>query len=357
MVATGNGPRRSGATPSNESRISWNECLRQPREWYGGEEAARIGRNVLLFQRQCGGWDKNIDMARPLTNRERRQIEETQQEAATIDNGATYTQLAFLARLIDGGGTPNFEAGFTRGLDYLLAAQYPNGGWPQYYPLRKGYYSHITFNDDAMIGVLTLLRQVAAGNPPYAFVDKDRRARCSRAVESGIRCILACQIEVRGKKTAWCAQHDERTLTPAPARIYEKASLSGSESVEIVRFLMRIPDPGPEVSEAVESAVAWLRQVQLRGIRIQRTSDPALPGGQDTVVVEDPAAPALWARFYELGTNRPIFCGKDGVVKYTLAEIEHERRNGYAWYSRGAEKLLDEEYPRWQAGLRRPRVR
>ena len=50
---------------------------------------------------------------------------------------------------------------FRRGLDYLLKAQYPNGGWPQFYPLRNGYWSHITYNDDAMAGVLELLRDVA----------------------------------------------------------------------------------------------------------------------------------------------------------------------------------------------------
>ena len=60
-------------------------------------------------------------------------------------------------------------------MDYLLKAQYPNGGWPQFYPNLNGYYKHITFNDDAMIGVMKLLRDVAAGKPVYAFVDEARR--------------------------------------------------------------------------------------------------------------------------------------------------------------------------------------
>ena len=45
---------------------------------------------------------------------------------------------------------------------------------------------------------------------------------------------------VNGRRTVWCAQHDETTLRPAGARTYEHASLSGYESVGIVRFLMGI---------------------------------------------------------------------------------------------------------------------
>jgi PelA/Pel-15E family pectate lyase len=52
----------------------------------------------------------------------------------------------------------------------------------------------------------------------------------------------------------------------------------------------------------------------------------------DRVVVKDPNAPPLWARFYEIENNRPFFSGRDGVKKYTMAEIEQERRRGYAWY-------------------------
>ena len=38
-----------------------------------------------------------------------------------------------------------------------------------------------------------------------------------------------------------------------------------------------------------------------------------------------------WARFYAVGTNRPIYGDRDGKVHYTLEEISAERRDGYAW--------------------------
>ncbi|MCX5684268.1 MAG: pectate lyase, partial [Planctomycetota bacterium] len=242
-----------------------------------------------------------------------------------------------------------FKEAVLRGLDYLLKAQYENGGWPQFYPNASGYHTHITFNDDAMIGVMRFLRDLAKKDGPCAFVDADRRAKAEKAVAKGIECILRCQVVVDGKRTVWCAQHDEATLKPAPARAYEKISLSGAESVGIVRFLMGVEKPGPEVIEAVQSAVAWFDAARITGIRQAAKPDPSLPGGQDKVIEKDPSAPPLWARFYEIGTNRPIFCGRDGVIKYSLAEIEHERRTGYAWYGGTPADLLAKDYPAWQA--------
>ncbi|MBZ5617609.1 MAG: pectate lyase [Acidobacteriia bacterium] len=143
---------------------------------------------------------------------------------------------------------------------------------------------------------------------------------------------LKTQVKVAGKLTAWCAQHDEKTLLPAKARAYEHPSLSGSETVGTVQFLMGIDHPSPEVTRAIQAAIAWFDAVRITGIRLERIAAPGTPRGYDQVVVEDPTAPPLWARFYEIGTNRPIFSGRDSVIKYRLSEIEYERRNGYRWY-------------------------
>ena len=157
------------------------------------------------------------------------------------------------------------------------------------------------------------------------------------------------QVIVDGKKTVWCAQHDEVSLAPTSARAYEKISLSGSESVGIVRFLMDIKNPSPAVTEAVKSAVAWFERSKISGIKIVDKADPTMPKGVDRVVVEDNQAAPVWARFYDIKTNRPIFCGRDGIIKFTLAEIEHERRTGYRWYINNPTDLLNREYPAWQA--------
>ncbi len=323
--------------------IAWNDAQNKPQEWYASAEALRIADLLLLYQRDSGGWPKNIDMAKPLGNGDRTTLEKQKKENdSTIDNGATYTQLSFLARFFTAQPQDRHRESFLKGFDYLLKAQYANGGWPQFYPDLSGYYKHITFNDNAMIGVMKLLRDVAADKPAYVFVDEARRAKAAKAVEKGIECILKTQVVVNGKRTVWCAQHDEVTLAPAPARKFEPVSLSGGESVEIVRFLMSIKNPSPAIVEAIEAAVAWFEKSQLKGIK-----------WVDSVVIKDPEGGSIWARFYEIGANRPIFVGRDGVVKYDVMQIEDERRTNYAWYVDEPAKLLNKEFPKWQNTIKR----
>lgn len=62
----------------------------------------------------------------------------------------------------------------------------------------------------------------------------------------------------------------------------------------------------------------------------------------------DPTGAPLWARFYEIGANRPIFSGRDGVVKYSLQEIEAERRADYQCYVTTPANLLARDYPAWR---------
>lgn len=306
--------------------IAWNDAQNKPAEWYASAEALRIADNLILYQRGSGGWPKNIDMAKPFDEKDRAGLlAQKKDNDSTIDNGATFTQLSFLARVYTAQPHDRHRESFLKGFDYLLKAQYPNGGWPQFYPNLNGYYKHITFNDNAMIGVMKLLRDVAARKPAYEFVDEARRASAAKAVEKGVECILKTQVVVNGRRTVWCAQHDEVTLAPAGARTFEVVSLSGGESVEIVRFLMSLKEPSPAVVDAIESAVAWFRQSELK----------------------DAEGKPVWARFYEIGANRPIFVGRDGVVKYDVKQIDEERRENYAWYVYDAAKLLSKDYPAW----------
>jgi PelA/Pel-15E family pectate lyase len=229
------------AAQTNPATISWNGALDQPAVWYTSAEAVRIADNVLLYQHANGGWEKNIDMARVLADSDRGRVGKTDsQGGTTIDNGATYTQARYLARVYEATRRERFRDGMLRGVDFLLAAQYANGGWPQFFPIRQGYYEHVTFNDGAMIGVMRVLRDISEGREPFRSVDTARRARAAAAIRKGLDVILATQVVVDDKPMAWCAQYDHTTLRCAKARVYELPSLSGGESVDVVRYLMDI---------------------------------------------------------------------------------------------------------------------
>ncbi|MBM1104546.1 pectate lyase [Aurantibacter crassamenti] len=321
------------------------DILNHDAAWYASQEARSIADNVIKYQSYQGGWPKSTDLARaPLTAGD--YPADGDGRINSLDNNATTLPMEFLARVAAATDTFDYRASFLRGLDYLFAAQYSNGGWPQFWPLRgDAYYSRITYNDEAMIRVMKLLKGVADGEPHYAFVDDKRREKAKAAVDLGIDCILNTQVIQKGKRTAWCAQHDENTLEPAWARAYEPPSLSGGETVDIIRFLMSIENPSDEIKEAIKGGVSWLRKVAIKGVRLDKVKNP--DGRTDRKLVPDKKAPLLWARFYELETNRPLYLDRDSVFRYDFSEIGYERRSGYGYNGYWAADLLDSEYPNW----------
>ena len=252
-----------------------------PLNGFRASEGRRIADNVLTWQTPHGGWPKMRDTAsEPFDGK----IEDLH---ATFDNNATIDELRFLARAFRATNEPRYEQAFLKGLSHILEAQYPNGGWPQYYPPGKGYHRHITFNDNVMSRILGLLRDVSE-SADYRFLETEDRAKVEVAVTKGIDCILRTQIKQNGKLTVWCAQHDEKTLAPAWARSYEPPSLSGAESVRVVRFLMSLEEPTPEIIAAVEGAVEWFRSVAIHGVRLDEFTNAE--GQDDKRIVADPDA-------------------------------------------------------------------
>ena len=329
-------------TPPVFKLVSWGDVLKQPKLWYAVDEATRIANQVLVYQRDNGGWEKNVDMAAMLTQVERQKLlSEKSHTDTTIDNGAITTQLQYLAKVITAKNIDAHKSGFFKGLDFLFAIQYENGGFPQYYPLKKDYSRYVTYNDNAMINVLRLMRDIAKKKEDFLFVDEERRAKAEKAVEKAIPVLLKTQVIIDGKKTVWAAQYDELTLKPAAARKFEPVSLTAGESVGIVKFLMLDTKPSEETVEAIESAVRWFESNKLTGLRWERMN------GENTVV-KDKNAPPIWARFYQIETMKPIFIGRDAVIRYDVSQIEAERRNGYAWYVESPRDLLLEDYPKWK---------
>jgi PelA/Pel-15E family pectate lyase len=316
---------------------------------------------MLVFQRAIGGWPKaagpshdKVDYKRPLSAADRaRTLADKNSNDATIDNNATSREIIYLAHAYQKTNNPAYRLGAENGIRFLLKMQYPNGGFPQYYPDFSNYRHQITYNDNAMVRCLEVLREVAQQKAPYNGLDAALVPQAQAAVDRGVDCILKTQYLRQGQPTAWCAQYDEKTLQPAKARAFELASLSGDESVEIVRFLMGVDKPSPAVRKAIESAVAWFQKVKLTGYTMKEITAPGEKTGRDRVIVPE-AGSTIWARFYELDTDRPIYVGRDSKVHYQLSEIENERRAGYLYAGTWPAKLLEKDYPAWQQRVNTP---
>ncbi|NWJ50679.1 MAG: pectate lyase [Bacteroidetes bacterium] len=320
---------------------------------YKPTEITCIADNILLFQKNNGGWPKNYDVFAKLTNAQKDSVTAAKEILnTTFDNGSTYTQIAALAIAYTATNVVKYKMAALKGLSYILESQYENGGWPQYYPLESNYSRCITYNDGVFVGIMELLKDILDGKPQYGFIDSLFLEKLESAYKKAIPCIIKTQINDTGKPTAWCQQHDEISLKPAWARKFEPPSICNKESADLVIFLMSIDHPQKEIIDAVQNAVAWFQKSKIYNTRIKtipapRMVTPFRVSISDRIVVTDSTAPPIWTRYYELNTHKPIFCNRDSKIVYSLADVARERRDGYGWYTYAPQQVLD-KYHEWQ---------
>lgn len=318
--------------------------------WYAGDEARLLADIVLSYQTPAGGWSKHTGYTKGprkpgMQWTSQNKPGEKPHYLGTLDNRSTTEQMTFLASMWQATQREDCKAGFTRGLDYILAAQYPNGGWPQVYPLEGGYHDDITLNDDALTHVLELLQMIMAGDPSCSFLDEPTRMAVGSALKKGIDCVLAMQVVQDGRKTAWCAQNDALTLLPTGARKMEPATLSGMESAGLLRFLMTLPNPSRELIAAIEDGLSWLDRVKIAGLV------PNKVDGKPEEQSDTTSTRFYWARFYGLTDNKPVFPGRDGVLYTSFEEMVANNKLGYDYFSTRPESILKNGRKNWSKML------
>ncbi len=320
------------------------EEKKAPYQQYSPRQIVHIAENLLAGQNANGGWPKNKDWIRVYSADE---LPRLSSGRSTLDNRSTWAQVDYLARVYQQTGLRRYADSATRGIEYILGEQRQSGGW-------SGLdVEAVTFNDDVMSGVLQTLKAIIEDRELYGFTGDVMLERVKDSYDKGLTCVLKCQIKVGDHLTAWCQQHDHKTLKPIWARAFEPPSIVTEESVSVVRFLMSIENPSPEVIESIQSAVAWFDHVKIHGLRIENIKAEPLKfnyhwSDVDRVEVKDPEAPPIWTRFYDLNTEKPIFCTQWRQITSNYTDLSRERRTGYSWYGYYPAKLLQEEYLKWQ---------
>ncbi|SFJ89380.1 pectate lyase, PelA/Pel-15E family [Halobacillus dabanensis] len=311
----------------------------EPEEFTGDvEEAIERANNIITWQMDHGGWSKGIEHNRSWDGEEPRSewVNADGVELGTIDNDATVKEIYFLAEAYYATKDERYKKSAEEGIDFLMDLQYDTGGFAQVFPRRGNYSDMVTFNDEAMIRVLDMFDDILNQKYPFntGVIDETYHQKLEESMKIAVDYILKAQVEVDGKLTAWGAQHDPYSYEPVKARAYEHPSISGKESVGIVRFLMSRPNQTYEMRNAIKGALDWFDKNKLVGVRYVSGGDE-----KGEYFVEDPNT-TTWYRFYEIGTNKPIFSGRDGIIKHDIHEIEQERRDGYQWGGSYATLLL-----------------
>ncbi len=306
-------------------------------------EQIKTADNYVSWQMDNGGWDKaygELHKMRPWNGNEAKNIysgwsDPTGIPIATIDNSATYSHIIQIAKVYQKTKNPLYKKSVEKGLDFLFKLQYPSGGFAQVYPARGNYSDYVTFNDNAMINALRMIEDVSKRNYPFNgdLISDDYMKKAEISVEAGISYILKSQIVSNGVLSAWCAQHDPVTYEPKGGRAYELPSISGSESIPIIKFLID-REQTPEIKNAVTSAIAWFKSHYEENMEYDKRPD-------DGISFKKKEGSKTWYRFYDIETNKPIFSDRDGIPKDNIEEIGAERRFGYTWAGKWSEKLIN----------------
>ena len=321
---------------------------------YSRKQVDLIVANFILLQNDDGGWPKNADWFKVPTGASTEEriasLHRHPGAPSTFDNRNTWSQLLYLMRAYELRSSEDVRRSFERGLRYLLGQQHPTSrGW------RGADVDAVTFNDEVMVGVLYFLREFVDGESRMArdlgpaVVDKARAS-----YRDGLGCVLEAQVRrADGTLTVWGQQHDHETLAPIKARSFEPAALTALESATVVRFLMTLKAPTERLHASIEAAMAWFEASKIRGIRVETIEAPPVQfphrfSNKDRRVVQDSGAPPMWARFYDLKTNSPIFSNRESAILTDFNQIPRERREGYNWLGDWPQVLMEQYYPEWK---------
>jgi PelA/Pel-15E family pectate lyase len=265
--------------------------------------AAKEAADALVWgQLASGGWDYQIDFDPVGSKRwyfrrdkEKGEPQGRRRNYSVFDDNTTQSALRFLMDIDEATGKRGaYHDSVKYALEFMLESQFPNGAWPQVYPLpERGYSRYYTFNDNAMNDCIAVMLGA------YRIYSD---ARCLNSAKKGGDFIIASQLPA--PQSGWAQQYDH-DMKPAPARWFEPAACCSAVTVRNVHTLIELYlETGEDkYLKPIPSALNWLERSKL-------------PEG-------------VWARFYELETNRPIYVTSDRRVVYERADL----RPGYSWFA------------------------
>jgi len=257
-------------------------------------EAVEIGLTVAWAQRANGGWWYTADVSHRAAAAD--PLSPVRLDGrASFDDNVTQGCLEFLMELDGYHSAPWLSDAIGRGFAFIRDAQAPAGGWPQLYPLDGTFHDYYTFNDLAINRTVDVLLEGYARYGTPELLEEARRAGEFILLTQG-----------KGGQPAWAEQYDA-ALDPAAARRFEPVAYSGFVTGANVHTLMKLG-----------MATGDQRYVAAAGEASDWLADVAI-------------GPSRWARFYEIGTDRPIYAGKSGTIYYSLDTIPATDFISYAW--------------------------
>ena len=273
-------------------------------------EAATSAADALIWgQLESGGWDYKIDFDPDESKKwyyrhDKGKVDpKNRRNYSVFDDNNTQSALRFLMAVHKITGDEKYWSAIEYGLSLMQKSQFDNGAWPQVYPLPpKGYSGFYTFNDGVINDCVAVMLDA------YHLYNDERYLNSAKLAGDFI---IASQLP---EPQAGWAQQYSYDMKPAPARWFEPASVCSSVTSRNIKTLVELYlETGYEkYLKPIPSAIKWLKNSMLKD--------------------------GNWARFYEIGTNKPIYVNMNREIVYEFINI----RPGYSWVGEyGVEKNIE----------------
>ena len=274
----------------------------------GDEQALEFAKEaayaLIRGQNKNGGWDHTINFKK-LDN-----------DKVSFDDNQTQSAVSFLMALDQQLEDSLINAATQRALKMMMTTQLSNGGWPHKYPEQGDYHDYATFNDG---GINDCIRVMIAAHQYYPN---------DEAIEKSLRKAARFMniSQLPPPQPGWAQQYNE-FLQPAWARTFEPAAVCPSVTLKNINTLidLYIVLGHQTILEPIPDALRWLREIRMEN--------------------------GKWARFVELGTNKPLYYDRPRIRVDKIEDLHPERRTGYGYQS-DLQLLLEKSTIRYEKALK-----
>ncbi|REJ95107.1 MAG: pectic acid lyase [Planctomycetota bacterium] len=314
--------------------LAFLEAWRATGDEYYRKAATEAAEALAYGQLQSGGWTNSVDFD-PNSGRtgQYRNGRGRGKNNSSLDDGQTQSAIRLMVQADAAHEFRHAEIHESAqiALEALLAAQFPNGAFPQVWtgpveaqPVLAASYPDYDWRTEGRIKEywdMYTLNDNVCGYVAEALIDAHEVYGDEKYLEAltklGDFLILA---QMPDPQPGWAQQYNYE-MKPIWARKFEPPGVAGDETQEAIATLMLIAAETGDAKylEPIPRALAWLRESALDDGRL--------------------------ARFYELETNRPLYMFRRGKV-YTLTYDDSDLPGHYGWK---IESRLDELEARYRA--------
>ncbi len=248
------------------------------------QDAKEAAYALIQGQNKYGGWDHTID------------FNHLESDHVSFDDNQTQAAVSFLIAIDQVTNDSIISKATQRAIEMMITTQLPNGGWPHYYPAQGNYHDYATFNDGGINDCIRVMIEAFKAYKDNPEIEKSLR-RVARFLNIS---------QLPPPQPGWAQQYNEY-LQPAWARTFEPPAICPAVSVKnifsIIDLYLVLHDA--RILEPIPDAIRYLREIKMEN--------------------------GKWARFVELGTNKPLYYDRQRIRVDKLDDLHPERRKGYAY--------------------------